>query len=122
MELLATIFLWIVILGHFAFGYLQCFRWRQVCRRLTNFSDGEVTASAFLGRSIGSYNASIGFGLLLSIWLPDPSRFWVQAVVLALIAVTAVVGWLGTRANSNLILIARLAPALIALVLLLVTS
>lgn len=109
--------MFLVIAGHFAFAYLQWFDWEALTGRLTKMSPDSVAEAAFLGRSIASYNAAIGLGLLLSLKLEARARFFTQAVVLACIVVTAVVGAMGTEGPS--ILIARLAPAAFALAALL---
>ncbi len=105
-----------VIGGHFAFAYAQWFRWQDVCERVTDFNVEEVNRTRFLGRSIASYNASIGLGLCFSFLLPGSSQSWTQAFVLAFIVLTAMVGSAGTR--GNFIFYARLSPAALALVFL----
>ncbi|MCA0905466.1 DUF1304 family protein [Ruegeria marisrubri] len=114
-----TYFYWMavaaVIGGHFFFAYLQWFRWSYICKKLTNFSEEEIKDTAFLGRSFSSYNASIAVGLCLSFWLPAPYQAFTQSVVLLLISITAIVGALGTRGNT--ILIMRLIPASVAFVI-----
>ncbi len=118
----------IVVVGHFAFASMQFFCWRWLCGRLTNLTPGEIENTAFLGKSIGSYNASIGLGLLLSLKLvygaygllcsgkllssASGAFLGVQMAVMAFIALTAVVGALGTKGPT--IWIARFSPALIA--------
>lgn len=119
MEYLTGLAMAVVIVGHFLFAYLQWFRWRQVCKRLTDFTPDEAIKAAFLGRSVASYNAAIAVGLLLSFLLAHDTQLYVQGVVLALIVLTAVVGATGTRGNA--ILIARLLPAAAALLLLLLS-
>ncbi len=104
----------IVIGGHFFFAYVQWFRWPDICKKLTNFSEEEIKATAFLGRSISSYNASIAVGLCLSFWLPAPYQTYTQSIILFLISITAAVGVSGARGNT--ILIMRLLPALVAFV------
>ncbi|MEM7224092.1 MAG: DUF1304 family protein [Pseudomonadota bacterium] len=119
-----------VIFGHFKFAKLQWFHWDALCEKLTDLRDEEIKRTAFLGRSIASYNASIGVGLILSLLLapnmedlvPRPEVglpapvVWVQGVVLALIVATAAVGSSGVRDNS--ILKGRLLPAAAALAVL----
>lgn len=102
-----------VIFGHFFFAYGQYSRWPELCGKLTDLKGEEIEKTAFLGRSFASYNAAIGVGLVLSFFLEANAKFSVQAVVLALVVVTAAVGASGTKGNT--ILIARLAPAAIAL-------
>ena len=105
-----------VIGGHFFFAYGQWFKWPDLCKELTDLEGQEVDKTTFLGRSIASYNASIGAGLLLSFLLVNEA--WVQGVTLALIVATAAVGASGTKTNTirNL----RLLPAAAALVLLII--
>jgi uncharacterized membrane protein len=110
----------LVISGHFFFAYQQWFKWPQLCGKLTELTGSEIENTAFLGRSIASYNASIGVGLLLSLRLDDIPQAWVQGVTLLLITITAAVGAVGTKGNS--ILIARLMPAALALLTLLIFS
>ena len=105
-----------VIGGHFAFAYMQWFKWKGLCRSVTDMSDEAIEQSAFLGRSIGSYNASIGVGLLLSFRLSDTAEYRVQLAVFAFIVLTAAVGAMGTKGNRILIL--RLLPAALAFILL----
>ncbi|MCG7519503.1 DUF1304 family protein [Ruegeria sp. Ofav3-42] len=109
-----------VIIGHLVFAYAQWFHWQRVCERLTIFDAKEIEKTRFLGRSIASYNASIGVGLCLSIFLPDISQAWTQAVVLGFIVLTAMVGNAGAR--GNFILYTRLSPAAIALVFLIIST
>ncbi len=104
------IFLAIVIGGHLLFAYKQWFNWEGICEELTDLTRAEALKTAFLGRSFASYNACIGIGLLLGLLLESPVREWVHGVVLALIAVTAFVGALGTKGNK--IRNFRLFPAL----------
>ncbi len=102
-----------VILGHFYFAYQQWFKWPDLCAELTGLGGEAVEDSAFLGRSIASYNASVGIGLAASFRLGEAPQAWVQGVTLGLIVATAAVGAAGTRGNA--ILIARLLPAAVAL-------
>ncbi len=113
MTMLFNLAMFAVIAGHFGFAHLQWFRWDRVCAKLTDLTPEEAVRTAFLGRSFASYNASIGLGLGLSFLLAEGAREWVQAVTLALIVFTAAIGAAGTR--GNLILLARLAPAAVAL-------
>lgn len=103
-----------VILGHLFFAYQQWFKWPDLCEKLTDLRGEDIEKTAFLGRSIASYNTSIVVGLLLSFRLDDAPQAWVQGMTLALIVATAAVGATGTRGNA--ILIARLLPAAVALV------
>ena len=107
----------VVIGGHVFFAVMQACNWDILAGNLTDMSRGEIEASAFLGRSIASYNVSIALGLGLSFLLPKGPRARVQYVVLALIVATAAVGAAGTKGND--ILLARLLPAAIALAALL---
>lgn len=114
LGLLYKIVLLFVIAGHFFFAYGQWFKWPKLCEKLTNLNSDEVESTRFLGRSIASYNFSIGIGLLLCmVFLNDVA---VEAVVLIFIVATAFVGAKGTNGNSILLL--RLAPAAVALLLL----
>jgi len=106
----------LVIVGHLLFAYAQWFRWPRVCKKLTSLTDTEIENTRFLGRSIASYNASIGVGLFLSLFLENQTERLVQLAVLAFIALTAMVGNSGAR--GNLILFARLLPAALAFLLL----
>ena len=106
----------LVIAGHFAFAYMQAFKWDWLAKRLTNLDGPEIASAAFLGKSIASYNAAVGAGLALSFWLEKALHVPVQAGVLLAIVLTALVGNAGTKGNS--ILLARLAPAAAALALL----
>ena len=119
MSLLFYLLFSLVIVGHFFFAYQQWFKWPELCAKLTEFTGSEIEKTAFLGRSIASYNASISVGLLLSLLLAEPGQAMVQGVTLLLVVATAVVGAQGTRGNS--ILIARLAPALLALITLILS-
>lgn len=117
------VFIAIVIGGHFFFAYQQWFEWPELFNSLAIVASEDHKAIAgdntgFLGRSIASYNASVGLGLLLSILLGKPARHWVQGMILFFIVLTAAVGASGTAGYA--ILVARLLPAAIALVLLLV--
>jgi uncharacterized membrane protein len=121
-----------VILGHFVFAIVQVFFWPWLCRRVTKLTDEEIESSRFLGRSIASYNASIGLGMALSLRLLEngSDRFWdgellipadgaflsVQMAVMAFIAATALVGAMGTSGKT--ILIARFSPAAAAFLIL----
>lgn len=116
MLLLVKFFFWAVVIGHVFFALGQWFAWPRVCKKLTDFSDETIEHTAFLGRSIASYNAAIAVGLLMSLSLPEELQSSVQAVVMALISATALVGWMGTKGNS--ILYVRFLPAFIAMVLL----
>lgn len=106
-----------VILGHFFFAYAQSFRWPALCEKLTDLRGEEIQKTATLGFSFASYNAAIGIGLCCSFLLPAANQSAVQAVVLALIVVTASVGARVTHGNT--ILFARLLPAVVSLLLLL---
>ena len=110
----------IVILGHLYFAFKQRFRWRELCEQLTELREPEIEKTAFLGRSVASYNASIAVGLGASFGLAEGPQAWVQAVVLALIVATAAVGASGTKGNT--ILIARLLPAAVALIALVILN
>ena len=116
--LLYKLALLVVIAGHFFFAYSQWFKWPKLCEKLTNLNSDEIESTRFLGRSIASYNFSIGIGLLLSLFISKSAA--VQGVVLALIAVTAIVGSMGTKGRS--ILLMRFLPAVISLALLLAVS
>lgn len=107
-----------VILGHLMFAWKQWSAWCDIARELTDFDKTEIRKTKFLGRSIASYNASIGFGLTLSFLLDGRSEVWVQGVVLALICATAAVGASGTRGNR--IIYFRFTPAAISLLLLII--
>lgn len=120
MNAVYLLFLLCVIIGHFYFAYLQWMQWPTMCKRLTDLEGEQVSRSAFLGRSIASYNISIAVGLLLTFLLQPESRIGVQAVVLAFIVLTAMVGAAGTKGNS--ILFSRLMPAALALLLLLIIT
>lgn len=106
-----------VIAGHFFFAYGQWFKWPRLCEKLTDLKGTEVENTEFLGKSFASYNFSIGVGLLLSLFFFDNPG--VQAVVLALIVLTAFIGSMGTKGSTILLL--RLTPAVIALILLIVS-
>lgn len=106
----------LVIGGHILFAYRQWFKWPELCAKLTDLTRDEALKTAFLGRSIASYNASIAVGLALSFLLDSSAQAWVQGVTLALIVATAAVGNAGVRGST--ILVARLAPAAAALAVL----
>lgn len=118
MQYVYWIFLAAVIGGHLFFAYGQWRKWPDLCAKLTDLDKDGVRNSAFLGRSIGSYNACVGIGLLLTFRLEGRAEADVQTVILLFIVATACVGWWGTKHRSHTILIARLAPAAIALGLL----
>ena len=109
-----------VIIGHFAFAWKQWCDWPGLCQDLTDLRGSEIEKTAFLGRSIASYNASIGIGLSLSSWLDEWPQALVQGAVLALICATAAVGASGTRGNKILLL--RFTPGVLALILLVVVQ
>ncbi len=107
-----------VIGSHIFFAYGQWFKWPELCKKLTDLEGIEVSKTAFLGRSIASYNASIGVGLLLSFLLDSSSGAWVQGVTLALVIATATVGSISTK--GNFIRNYRLLPAILALLCLVI--
>lgn len=120
-----SILLAAVIIGHIAFAFIQVFFWPWLCGRITDLTAEEAESSRFLGKSIASYNASIAVGLLLSLRLvedgfakflsgdlvnPEHGAFvGVQMTVMAFIAATAIVGALGTKGKT--ILVMRFLPA-----------
>ena len=75
-----------VVCGHFFFAYGQWFRWPDICKLLTNLTEGEALNTASLGRSFASYNASIGAGICLSFLLSEIRQ----------IAFKRITGWLST--------------------------
>jgi len=107
-----------VIVGHVIFAGMQAFAWDLVAERLLDLTDLDTTRkTASVGTSFASYNFSIAIGLVLSFFLQEIARSKVQLAVLALIAITACIGFWGT--GSNIILLGRLLPALVAFLLLL---
>ena len=113
MQRLFKIALAVVILGHVAFAGVQAFRPEMLAGILPDTGPQDA---ANIWRSIGSYNFSIAIGLLLSLRLGDSIREPVQMTVLALIAFTALVGYIST--GSSVILVGRLLPSVVALGLL----
>ena len=120
----ANAYFWVLVVfvigGHVVFAAVQMSPagWARLCRRITQLkTDDEIGKTAFLGRSIGSYNASIAAGLALSFLLEDTAQAQVQGAVLLFIVATAAVGAMGTKGAGILLL--RLAPAAIAFALLL---
>lgn len=109
-----------VIGGHFLFAYRQAFAWWPTARAITDLTKEEAEKVAFLGRSIASYNACIGLGLVASFGLAAGPQAWVQGATLLFIVLTAAVGASGTK--GNLILYARLSPAAVALIALVVSQ
>ena len=78
-----------VIAGHFFFDYMQWFKWTGLCARLTDLSETEAVNTIGFGRSFASYNASVGAGLVLSLWLAGAAEFKVQAAVLVFVVLSA---------------------------------
>lgn len=114
---LSEILIWVVILAHVVFAGMQAFSWPFVAKRLLKIEEPEAIArTATVGMSFASYNVSIAIGLGLSFRISESVAQHVQLTVMALIVFTAIVGFLGTR--SKIILVARLSPALAAIVLL----
>lgn len=118
MELVLTALFWIVVLGHTVFAAMQAFKWPFVAERLLKITGPEtIEITKPVGTSFASYNFSIAIGFWLTLRLDDGVRQDVQAIILALIVFTAIVGFTGTK--SKIILFGRLLPAALALLLLL---
>ncbi|MBY6068813.1 DUF1304 family protein [Leisingera aquaemixtae] len=121
MRRLFQISIALVILGHLVFAGMQAFAWGVVADRLLGISDpAAVIKTAAVGTSFASYNFSIAVGLTLSFFLTINVQSKVHLTVLALIVFTAIVGYFGT--GSLVILVARLLPAVVALLSLLVLT
>lgn len=110
MELLATVFSWLVVVLHLLFGYMESAGWSQMARRF-GYDKAQTETTRSLALNQGMYN--VGIACVLG-WSLVAGHGPTTVAMLAYVVAMAVVGALSVRWTIFLI---QGVPALIALAL-----
>jgi putative membrane protein len=114
MKLISDIFIGITALLHFGFLYLEMFLWdKPTGRRVFHMTEEVAKQSKTLAMNQGLYNGFLAAGLAWSLFADQPVKiFFLSCVIIA--------GVFGAFTVSKRIFYIQAAPAIVALLLMLV--
>ncbi|MBW8359490.1 MAG: DUF1304 domain-containing protein [Weeksellaceae bacterium] len=121
MELLSKILIALVALEHIYILYMEMFAWETLGRKSFKgaLKDELFTPTKGLAANQGLYNGFLAAGLIWSIFISN--ELWSTNIALFFLGCVAVAGIYGAFSASRKIFFIQALPAIIAMVVLLIT-
>jgi len=121
MEILIKIIIAIVVVLHLYFLYFEMFAWDTIGRKVFKTIPKEIFGQTkVMAANQGLYNGFLAAGLIWSFFITDPQ--WSFNIALFFLGCVAVAGIYGALSLSKKIFFVQAVPALLGIVLILITK
>ena len=115
-----SILIALIAVAHIGFMWMEMRNWPRMAKRLDPTATPEfIEKSSVLAANQGVYNGFLAAGLIWSLLIADPD--WSRNIAIFFLLCVAVAGAYGGWSASKLIYAVQMAPALVALLLVLFT-